>query len=86
MATLTNEQLADLRQALRKNYEFDEIDFDKPIINAAFQGMEDWYQANKAEAITYVDTATSPYTFSNTEKKALGGAYFGFRFSQDGGG
>lgn len=85
MATLTEAQLAKLRKTARQGYDWGEIDFTKPDANAAFQALEDWYQANKAEAGTMIDTASS-YDFTNAQKKVMAAAYFKLRFDADGGG
>lgn len=84
MATLTNPQLADLRQRFVAAWGDAAIDFDKPTINAAFQAIEDWYQANKADVAAAVNTATLPYSFTAAEKKWLVAMYFYFRFVEDG--
>ena len=74
-----------MRQRLRQESFSDdvEIDFDKPTINAAFQAMEDWLQANKAAAATAINVATAPYVFSNTEKRQIAAIYFEWRFTED---
>ena len=87
MATLTNGQLAALRKTARDGYDWGVIDFDKPDANAAFQAIEDWYQAHKVDAATRINTATEPgYTFTNQEKQVIAAAYFRLRFDLDGGG
>lgn len=87
MAILTQAQFAKLRKVSRRNYDWGEVDFTKIDINAAFQAMEDWYQANKAAAANAIDTATQPeYTFSNEQKKVIAAAYFALRFDLDSGG
>lgn len=72
MATLTATQLAQLRCEFVRRLGDVTIDFDKPIINAAFQAIEDWYEANKAQISTDIDEATAPYVFSGQQKKLLG--------------
>mgnify|MGYP000433196659 CR=1 FL=1 len=63
MAQLTNEQFAELRQDICRGE--NGYSFDKPIINAALQAIEDWFHANKAEGVTAINTATMPYVFAN---------------------
>ena len=88
MAILTQTQLAKLRKTARNSgHDWGSVNFVKPDINAAFQAVEDWYQAHKVDAVTRIDTATEPgYTFTNTQKKVIAGAYFAHRFDLDGGG
>ena len=87
MAILTQAQLAALRKTARDGYDWGVIDFDKPDANAAFQAIEDWYQAHKVDAATRINTATEPgYTFTNQEKQVIAAAYFRLRFDLDGGG
>lgn len=75
MATLDARQLAELRRKFVQKLGNVTIDFDKPTLNAAFQAVEDWYEANKADASAAIDEATAPYEFSGTEKKQIA-AYF----------
>lgn len=69
MAILTTEELADIRQNVAAK--FNEINWDKPIINAALQAIEDWFEANKAAGSAAIDTATSPFIFTSPQKKLL---------------
>ena len=71
MATLTAMQLAEMRQQFVRKLN-DVVDFDKPTINAAFQAIEDWYEANKTQISGDINTATSPYVFTPQQKKWLG--------------
>ena len=64
-----NEQFAELRQDICRGE--NGYSFDKPIINAALQAIEDWFHANKAEGVTAINTATMPYVFANGWKKRL---------------
>lgn len=72
MATLTATQLAQLRREFVRKLGDITIDFDKPIVNAAFQAIEDWYEANKGQISTDINTATAPYVFTGQQKKLLG--------------
>lgn len=76
MAALTAQQLAVLRKHLvRARGQDQEIDFDKPTVNAALQAIEDLIEANKTAIGNAIDTATSPYTFTAADKKRLFGVY-----------
>lgn len=72
MATLTAIQLAEMRQRFVRKLGDVAVDFSKPIVNAAFQAIEDWYEANKAQISTDIDAATAPYMFTAQQKKWLG--------------
>ena len=72
MAILTAVQLAGMRQQFVRKLNGVAIDFDKPTVNAAFQAIEDWYEANKAQISGDINTATSPYVFTPQQKKLLG--------------
>ena len=72
MATLTPTQLAQLRREFVRKLGNVEIDFDKPILNAACQAIEDWYETNKAQISTDIDAATAPYVFTGQQKKLIG--------------
>ena len=86
MATLTPGQLAKLRKVARRSgYDWGEIDFEKPDANAAFQAIEDDYQARKVAVSTLIDVA-SQHSFTNTEKKVMVASYYVLRASLDGGG
>ena len=72
MAILTATQLAQMRRKFVRKLGDVTIDFDKPIINAAFQAIEDWYEDNKAQISTDINEATAPYIFTPQRKKLLG--------------
>lgn len=69
MATLTADQLAEIRRSVSASLVT--VNYTKPLINAALQAIEDWYEANKTVASTAVDTATSPFIFTNPQKKKI---------------
>ena len=45
----------------------------KPPLSAAAQAIEDWFEANRPNLSTAIDTATAPFgiTFTNAQKKQL---------------
>lgn len=71
MAILTNTELAALRRKYQREFGEGSIDFTKATINAAFQTIEDWYTSSKVAVSGDIDTATSPKTFTNAEKKFI---------------
>ena len=74
MAALTASEFAELRELGRTNWTT-AIDFDKTIANATFQAMEDWYEGERATVSSNIDTASSPKSFTNAEKKLIAAAY-----------
>jgi hypothetical protein len=81
MATLTAAELTELRQGSCREQT---VDFTKATINAALQAIEDWYETNKATGSTAIDTATSPYVFSNPFKKRLFAYWNKQKFGREG--
>jgi hypothetical protein len=81
MAVLTNLELAEIRRGVAGDT--DTQDWDKTIINAALQAIEDWYENNKAAGATAIDTATSPYTFTTAVKKKLFRFWLGQKFNRE---
>ena len=67
MAVLTSDNLTELRQ----RFEADGITnpFIKTSLNAVFQGIEDWFEANRASLSGAIDTVFPGLT--NAQKKAL---------------
>lgn len=91
MAVLTPLQLADMRKSLRTEW-IDAIDFDKTLINGVFQAIEDEYERTsnvlgpgfKSSAATEISSASEPTkTFTNPQKKRIGRAYIGVKFSME---
>jgi hypothetical protein len=68
MAILNADQLAELRRSVSDQVL---VDYNKPIINAALQKIEDVWESNRGAFAASIDTATAPYTFSNAAKKQL---------------
>jgi hypothetical protein len=53
----------------------DPVVWTKPVINLAFQAIEDWFEANKASGSAAVDAATAPFVFTGPQKKLLFAAW-----------
>lgn len=70
MAVLTIEQKVEFMQAMAADSP-PPIDWDKPTIYAAVQAIEDWFESERATVSTLIDTATSPFVFTNPQKKKL---------------
>jgi hypothetical protein len=68
MATLTAQQLAELRRRLASNTSG--YTWTKQDVNLALQTVEDWFESNKSSLNTAVDAATGS-KFSGPEKKLL---------------
>lgn len=82
MAILKAEELAELRRSLARAEST--VDWDKPIINAALQAIENLVEGAKPSINTAINTATSPYVFSATHKKKLLAYYFQQKFRREG--
>jgi hypothetical protein len=80
MATINNKQLAQMRREYTKGRH---PDYPKATLNAAFQGYEDYLQTTQSGGITAFNTATSPYVFSNADKKVLAAIVFKFKYGED---
>ena len=79
MAVLTTSELTFCGKENQKIFG-EPVDYSKAYINAALQAIEDWYQANKAQGSTNINTATSPYVFTNIQKKKLFGLWMEIKF------
>ena len=87
MATITNLELADLRRKISRKIA--NTGYTKPVINAGLQAIEDWMVSGATVTPTTslfaaIDAATSPFTFTNAEKKKLFAHWRSLRFKQDG--
>jgi hypothetical protein len=82
MAVLTDEQRAELRRAVASASEV--VTWDKSAINAALQACEDWYEAERPVVSGLIDTATSPFVFTNPQKKMLARYFLRQKFSREG--
>jgi len=80
MAVISNKRLAEMRREYVKGKH---PDYDKATLNAAFQGYEDYLQTTQAGGVAAFNTATSPYVFSNAEKKVLAAIVFKFKYDED---
>ena len=78
MATLNQTKLRALRQDVATKVGMRPSLWSKQDLNAAFQALEDWYQANKASAAADMETA-APGLFSNAQKKEVADSYFDLR-------
>jgi len=68
MATISN---ADLVKARQKWEEVQSANFVKADLSTAFQAIENWFTTNEASASAAIDTATSPTTLTNPQKKKI---------------
>lgn len=69
MAVLTANELAALRRDVARDLAT--VNFSKVEVNAALQGVEDWFELNRASLSTAINTATTPFVFSAAQKKLL---------------
>ncbi len=74
MAVLTDSELHQIRRqivrAMRNN-----IDFDKPTVNAAIQAIEDRIESSKPIISADIDAAIAPATMTAAQKTKIVGAY-----------
>jgi hypothetical protein len=68
MAVMTSDELVEIRRECAVG---ETVTWDKATINIALQAIEDWFEANKADLVGAINTATSPFVFSNPQKKKL---------------
>ena len=82
MAILTATQLAQLQNLSES--ERPPITHLKPQLNAAFQAVEDWFEANRASLSTALNTATTPLILTPSQKRALVKAWLLQKFERGG--
>ena len=87
MAILTNNQLAKLRREWVRAHRDADPTFGPSVIKAdinnMMQAIEDWLESNRAALSSVVDTATSPVTFTNSEKKRAFAVWCEQKFGRD---
>ncbi len=84
MAVLTPAQLAEMRRSLEKDDTLGAVNFTKVEANQALQAIEDWWEANRANLNTAINTATSPFVFTVAQKKLIGRYWLWHKFGQGG--
>ena len=82
MAVLIAAELDKLRQGAEAE-KTDAITYVKADANAAFQALEDWYEGERTAVSGLIDTATSPFVFTNTEKKKMAGVFLKQKFVKE---
>lgn len=68
MAILTTNNLTQIRQDCAKDIT---VNYKKAEINLALQAIEDWFEANRASLAAAINTATTPFVFTNPQKVKL---------------
>lgn len=81
MAILTGSELAVLRQDQQR---VRLINQRKPVVNAALQSIEDWFEANRASLNAALNAATNPATLSVAEKRTLLGVWLAQKTRREG--
>ena len=80
--TLTDNEKRQGRNLVEK--EFSEQNWTKAQVNAALDALDEIYEDQwKAEGVAAIDTATSPFTFSNAQKKKIAKHYFFLKFTKE---
>ncbi len=80
MAILDAEQLAELRNdaahaSVDANGARVGVSWTKAPINAAFQALEDWFEAERSNLVAVLNTATAPLVLTGAQKKRVIAAY-----------
>ena len=87
MAVLTSTELVENRKEyLRAHTDADQTfstNALKPDINDMMQAIEDWLEGNRSVLSTAIDTGTSPFVFSNADKKKAFAAWCKQKFGRD---
>ena len=87
IAVLTNSQFAALRRAWVKAHRDADPTYgpgvQKADVNNMMQAIEDWLESNRSVLSAVIDTATSPVTFTNTEKKKAFAVWCDQKFGRD---
>jgi len=81
MAIVDNEELAKIRQAVAEI--LGSVDYNKPVINAAIQAIEDWYESDRLVVSALIDTATDPVVLTNPQKKKIGAYWLTTKFLRE---
>lgn len=68
MAVMTQNELVELRKEIANN---ETVTWDKNTVNLALQAIEDWFESSRATLAGNINTATSPFVFTNPQKRKL---------------
>ena len=82
MVLLSSDEATKIRQECARA--FPTVDYIKPQINAAIQGIEDWFEANRPSLSAAINTATGPFIFTNAQKVALVKYWLASKFERGG--
>ena len=80
-STLTTEEKDRLRRRFRA--EFPDHDKLKSVINGGLDGLDDWFESNRASLKTALETGAG-VTFTNAQAKALGKWWLQTKFRKGG--
>jgi hypothetical protein len=81
MATLTAAELRKVRNTLERKVSSQ--NWDKPTANAAAQAVEDLLVSSATAISNAIDTATSPFTFTATQKKWIVALVLRAKYNRD---
>lgn len=81
MATLIADELAELRQAQQR---MRVVDHPKPVVNAALQAIENWFEASRPSLNAALNAATAPVTLTISEKRTLLGVWLAQKTRREG--
>lgn len=80
MAVLTRRRKAKLSQAALGDQVATHI---RGEIGAAFQAIENWFEGQRAAISTDINTASSPFVFTNQQKKKMVARYMEYKFRRE---
>lgn len=85
MAVLNREDFDELVNNLSNKLQekLEAIDFHRGHLEAAYQAVEDLIENSRTAISNAIDTATTPYVFSNQNKKRIVAYYFLRKFAKD---
>ena len=68
MAILTERQVIEIRRSVAQETT---LRCDKEISKKAIQSIEDWFETSRTRILSEIDKFTSPFVFTDVEKKRL---------------
>ena len=69
MAILTSEEVTTIRRLCAD--ELGTVNYTKPQVNAAIQGVEDWFETNRSSLVVAINAATGQFIFIPAQKRAI---------------
>lgn len=81
---LTPEELASARRGCANDLRVAGINWNKPQINAAFSALDNLFETSwRAAGSAAIDTATTPFVFTNPQKRSIFKHWLNTRFGKE---